>query len=298
MIHILLVILKIIGFILLGLLGILILLSGCVLFAPIRYKGEFSYQQAPKATLKIRWLFLLLFGTVKYDNNTRIMLRILGIPFYDSARRNRKVADDDKGQEKTKGKKREKTQKEKKAVKTKSAIKDDTAENVVKDDIAEKTEKEEKSKRTKSKEKISIRDFLKNILYTIKGIYDKLKQGKENISYYIEVWKSDEMSSARTLIWSQLLYLLKVLKPEKMKGCLEFGFEDPSLTGYGMAVYGVFFSLWGNTIDVIPDFENACFQANVRIKGKIRTIYLIKVLLKLYFSQDVRKTISCIKKEK
>ena len=102
MIHILLVILKIIGFILLGLLGILILLSGCVLFAPIRYKGEFSYQQAPKATLKIRWLFLLLFGTVKYDNNTRIMLRILGIPFYDSARRNRKVADDDRKPKKKK----------------------------------------------------------------------------------------------------------------------------------------------------------------------------------------------------
>ena len=301
MFHILLIVLKIIGIILLVLLGILFLVFGCVLYAPIHYKGDFSYQDAPKAVLKIRWLFPLIYGTVEYEKDTRIILRALGIPFYDSSRKkNKEKQDEDKESlkaEKEKGKLKAKS--EIKSEKKHSNKKELDKKEVTEDKMMSENHKiSDEEDQKEEKERINILDFFKNIIYTLKGIYDKLKKGKETVTYYIDVWKSDEMTSARSLIWSQVLYLLRALKPGKMKGYLEFGFEDPSMTGYGMAVYGIFYSVWGNTVVVKPDFENACIQADLWIKGKIRTIYLVKVFLKLYFNQDIRKTISLIKKEK
>ena len=153
------------------------------------------------------------------------------------------------------------------------------------------------TKKTEKTEKKSILDFLKNIWYTIKAICAKLKQGRETIERYIALWRSEEMVNSRSIVWQEVLYLLRTLKPQSIKGSLEFGFDDPSLTGYGMAVYGIFYSVWGKNVEVRPDFENHCLKALLSIKGKIRVFPFVKVLCKLYFNQDVRKSFAQIKKE-
>ena len=70
MIHILLLILKIIGWILLVILGILILLTGIFLFVPVRYRGDVLGEGEREnlfALLKFSWLCSLVKGEVSYQ---------------------------------------------------------------------------------------------------------------------------------------------------------------------------------------------------------------------------------------
>ena len=70
MVHILLLILKIIGWILLVILGILILLAGIFLFVPVRYRGDVLGEGEWEnlfALLKFSWLCSLVKGEVSYQ---------------------------------------------------------------------------------------------------------------------------------------------------------------------------------------------------------------------------------------
>lgn len=73
MLHILLLILKIIGIIILCILGLALLLLGIVLFVPIRYKLEGSYQKEFIAKGRVSWLLHLI--TVQADYNSSVNLR-------------------------------------------------------------------------------------------------------------------------------------------------------------------------------------------------------------------------------
>ena len=73
MIHILLLILKIIGWILLVILGILILLAGIFLFVPVRYRGDVLGEGEWEnlfASLKFSWLCSLVKGEVSYQGRS------------------------------------------------------------------------------------------------------------------------------------------------------------------------------------------------------------------------------------
>ncbi len=81
MLHVLLLILKIILWIILGLLGLLVLLLFLILFAPIRYRADVSYQggKTMQAIVKVRYL-IVSFG-LQFDQTTGNMeqkIRIFG----------------------------------------------------------------------------------------------------------------------------------------------------------------------------------------------------------------------------
>lgn len=300
MFHIILLLLKIVGIILLVVLGILLLILACVLFVPLRYKGDVSYIESPSLSCKIKWMFPLFFGKIQYDTETKIVLRVLGIPVFCSERKkkeNKKAERNKNAGKNKKSVKNSELDKERKSGDSKETETTDKGNRTERNQKTESHQEIEIKEKTEKTEKKSILDFLKNIWYTIKAICAKLKQGRETIERYIALWRSEEMVNSRSIVWQEVLYLLRTLKPQSIKGSLEFGFDDPSLTGYGMAVYGIFYSVWGKNVEVRPDFENHCLKALLSIKGKIRVFPFVKVLCKLYFNQDVRKSFAQIKKE-
>ncbi|RGY99409.1 DUF2953 domain-containing protein [Clostridium sp. AM58-1XD] len=80
MIHIVLFILKIIGWILLAVLGFILLAAGILLFVPVRYRGEGSCYGAWKGRLKATWLLHMISLTAVYEENLDVTIRILGFP--------------------------------------------------------------------------------------------------------------------------------------------------------------------------------------------------------------------------
>ena len=69
MLHVLLLILKIIGWILLGIIGLLLLLLLLILFCPIRYQADVSYQGGKTLQAKAKVRYLILSVRVLYDQS-------------------------------------------------------------------------------------------------------------------------------------------------------------------------------------------------------------------------------------
>ena len=69
MLHVLLLILKIIGWILLGIIGLLLLLVMLILFCPIRYQADISYQGGKTLQAKAKVRYLILSVWVLYDQS-------------------------------------------------------------------------------------------------------------------------------------------------------------------------------------------------------------------------------------
>lgn len=84
MVHILLLILKIIGIILLIIAGLLLLAVITVLFVPVRYRILADYHGHFKGKLHVGWLFNLLRINMSYDKECDIMVKALFFTLYDS----------------------------------------------------------------------------------------------------------------------------------------------------------------------------------------------------------------------
>ncbi len=69
MLHVLLLILKIIGWILLGIIGLLLLLVLLILFCPIRYQADISYQGGKTLRAKAKMRYLIVSVRVLYDQS-------------------------------------------------------------------------------------------------------------------------------------------------------------------------------------------------------------------------------------
>lgn len=138
--------------------------------------------------------------------------------------------------------------------------------------------------------------IISRILQTIRNFCDKLRGIKEKAEKIEALWISDHMVSSRSLLGKQLLYLIRHTKPKNLSGYLRFGFDDPSTTGYAMALYGILYPIWSPKLSVEPDFERQILDCHILIKGKIRVWHFVRVVLRMVLSGDVRRVIKEVKK--
>ena len=129
--------------------------------------------------------------------------------------------------------------------------------------------------------RITLRKVKKTWL-TVHGICDKISE----IRTFLE---SEVFLNAKTLLLGEVKKLGLHILPRKVQGEIEFGFDDPSLTGRVLAVAGICYPLYGNNIKVTPYFDRKILEGELKVKGRIRGIVLLKSALKVSFNQEVRE---------
>lgn len=142
-----------------------------------------------------------------------------------------------------------------------------------------------------------IRNLFQNIQYTIQNICDKIKSVLENIQYYREVIESDIFRQSFGLCKGELAYLLKKLKPDKLKADFIVGMDDPAATAEILAIYGMLYPMIGSDVNVAGDFENKRIEGLFVVKGHMNVYTFLKIAVKLYFNKDIKKLIRLLKKE-
>lgn len=288
-------ILKIIGWILLAVLGLFVLAVCFVLFTPLRYKGEAGCQ-GKKETLWARLQFSLLFrfaeGCVEYaDGKTTWRLRV--------AWKQLQGAEAKQVMEET------------------ASVAESMAENaqigvgIPEEKPMEKTEEpgerrsEEQGKSRKSAEKSfeksakkaedEKRSFFERIEYTFQVFCDKMNvliEKKEKIRSFLE----DEIHHAAFLKAIQSLKRLVLrLKPTDFSGNVRFGFEDPAVTGKTLAVLSVTAPFFEGNLEVEPEFQEEILEGELLIAGKLTAWKFAALVLELFTDKNIRKTISHIK---
>lgn len=283
MLHILLTTLKVLGILLAITLGLIIALILIVLFVPIRYKADV---QNTNVRGKITWILHLVTINLEYiDKVFKYKIKILGIT----------INTDKKKKKKTKKTKERKDKPDNTAKAIKKSVDEPKKEELSKKQPVTETKCIEEPVEEKKSISQKLLDVINNIKFKIKSIYDKIKEIITKISDYKDFLTTDEAKENIKDILKIVFDLLVYILPTKIKGCVKFGMEYPETTGKTLGIICMFYGLYGEKVDVIPDFENKVFEADLLFKGRIRLYRVLIVAYKLWKNEWIKKLLKFTK---
>lgn len=303
---IILKILSIIGIALVVLLGILIVTLIIILFVPIYYKGIGKYDASGAFfEFKAHWLLGILRAKFGYSEGIYFHVKILKKIIFTSAKNGtsleRKTL---KSKDEDNTKKTEITEDIQKA---ESLGEIEDYENIEKlDDFedSKNTEKIDDFEDYENIESTESRNIFEKIILKIQSIIDIIQVGlkkwkniKENIDYYVELLQDKDTKDLFSHVLKLISNIWKKIRPKKLYANIQFGMNSPDVTGYIYGIYCMAIPVLGKNIFVTPDFENSCFEGNLKFKGKIRIIVLLINGLKLILDKRLWAFIQKLKKE-
>lgn len=330
MLHILLLILKIIGIVILCILGALILGIVCVLFVPVRYRVEAVRKEGagePPVVLRVKvtWLLHFVNLVLRFDGSLFARARIMVITLFRLPKKEKRAKERRRraknGHESEEAVRSEALQEE---TAGSEALQEETAKDEAPPEETAGSETSLEETRRKSAEEcavkgqeekekfwdklraipeilrgifLKIKGFFENIQYTIRKFCDKIKSVSDTIEYYRGVIEGEAFQHSYALCKKELLRIARVLKPQKFQAKLIVGMEDPAVTGQILAYCGMLYPLIGGHVDVAGDFEMKRLEGHVLVKGKIRFFTFLRVAVKVYFNKDIKKLYRLLKKE-
>ena len=235
MLGILLTILKIIGIILLVLIGLILLAAAVILLVPIRYHGEGAREEKIlSGNVKLTWLLHMISASASLsEDGTKIRVCLFGKTIYPKTK---------KPPKKSKAKKMPKQETPKKSEKSeKPKQQSDTVSKSARPDVKSKFE------------------AIKQKLLAVKEKFIDSKAGIQKIKNKIDYWKnlltSDSVKEAMGFLWKKAKGLLHHILPRRMTGRIHFGFEDPSKTGKTLAYFSMLYPFTKENLVIEPEFE-------------------------------------------
>ena len=314
---VLLLILKIIGIVLLSVIGLAVLMVLCVMFWPFQYRIK-AYKDAENfnAGLRVLWLCGIVIVTMEYDKEAWLKIKLFGIPVI-------KVqiwpVEEKKKEEKaeTELSNAENIQDDMSAETKSEFFQDDFEESEMfseeelerdieevlndrEDELFEKMPflKKVKAFIDKIKELIlKLREKCYNIKDTVLEYVAKAKKTYKNIRYYVKVIQHPSMKPAVGKLWKNIKRMIKHLKPRRVKAHIEFGSGDPAST---MKVYGYYcliYPYYGKQITFIPDMENKVFLLDAKVTGYMQMIRMVTIGWSLFTDKHIRKIYRLIRRK-
>lgn len=297
MLHFFLLILKIIGWMLLAILGILVLLVCVVLFVPVRYELEGKCNGTIETLdVKFRFSFLLHFlaGTICYSEekstwNLRIAWKHFGNA--DTELRETPIKRSIESESSVNETKNKEINIPEKTIKNEGTVSKDVSNKGTRKVTDKAPDQTGEVKKTVPKKE----SILDKIEYKYKKIRDKLREiirKKEKVLGFL----TNEIHQAAFLkVVSELKRLLLRLRPQKIVGEIEFGFDDPAWTGQALAGISILYPYFADCFQVIPDFEEKKLRGQIEIKGKITAKNFVALGLHVILDKNVRMTLRHIK---
>ncbi len=316
MVSILLTVLKIIGIVVLVILALILFVLLLVMFVPVRYRANGSYQDGTFMTrLRVSWLLHMVSvkGDFQNGQELHIVLKILGIPFFDTLR-NKKTKPT-----KTKVKPTGEIQ----AASSENDSDNESYEDIMYDSY-EKTETdrtqdfdvtpewpETKKLDTAAQSGAKKRNifqkieefigkfvsFFINIKFTFDKVCDTIVRIKNNINYYLELLQSDSTKQALIVCRGQFGRILKKVAPRKFKVNLHLGFEDPAVMGQVLAMWGMLYPLHQGRIDIQPEFDRAVMEGEFSFQGRIPVFVFVHAGCILFFNKDIKRLIKSLRQK-
>lgn len=128
----------------------------------------------------------------------------------------------------------------------------------------------------------------KQLTDKIKNIKEKIVKLKNKIQKFYEFLTLEENKTSFGYIWKLFKKMLKHISPGKVKGYVRFGMEDPCTTGEILGAAAIFYGKYGKNIRVIPEFEEKCLEAELKLRGHMQLGVLGIHALRVLFSREFR----------
>lgn len=292
-------VLKIIGIILLIIIGLLIFILGLVLFVPIRYRFEGSYQEALNGEACVRWTpamfkisvymhnnrpeyIVKLFGGVVITNTDR-KISWIGRKFFSFEEDIQTKEDDLWESAEEKEEKQESSKKEKETG-------DTLEEGAFKEQYEEKfSEKGNRKKRTDISVLDKIHLFFKKWKEKWNTFLRKIKEIGDKKDALLKVYHSKRFALAKQDIITYIKRVFRIIRPDELEGFLHFGLEDPAITGEILGILAIILPLYQGFLTINPDFTKSCLDGTLKGKGKIFLFPIVKLAIKVILNKNLIK---------
>lgn len=332
MLGIILGILKIIAFIVLFILAFLILIILLILIAPLNYKTKLLYKEKIDIKLNANYFFYIFRFRLVYKDNLEYSLKIFNFTIFsnneDDSEENSDDSEnivieenslykesicDDKGftnrkddilltqkeSDTFKANKQEKFLKDKNNFK-KDVIIEENKENTGAD--KETFKHKEKNFNDREVKKSGMRFFIKdkiNIFKTrLKSIKKRLGQFDKKKKKIFKSIKDEKNRLAIKILFKLLIKLLKHILPQRVKGRVEFGFEDPATTANIVGYISLLHPKYYKRVEIIPVFNNEIIDINLDIRGRIQLVYILYILIIGFFDKNIRRLYTLYREKK
>ncbi len=288
MLHIILFILKILGLLVLIVLGLVLAVALLILLVPVRYQAEGSYDGKVRGKARITWLLHILSVSAQYEEDLIVRVRILGFRIGKP----KKMDSELKEAEDIMVQAMEIMEPEpiREALEVKDEIHDRVKEGPKnlpppKEELRSPTPPKEEPKKKKGfrvmgvfeklKKKVlraftKLKFFFLRICDTLRTIKDK----KDEIYAWIS---NKENQKTGKLLFRQVKRLVRHTLPRRGRGNITFGFDDPYLTGQVLTYASVIYPLCHKHLNLYPVFDQTVFTVEGTFRGRIRmgTVLLI-----------------------
>ena len=318
MLHMILTVLKVIGILLLAVLGLLLFFLLSALFVPVCYRmwGKRTVDVL-EGKASVSWLFGLIRLSVGYvDSQSKLELYLFGIPLValkdriDRWRKNRRKPGKRMRQRKTEKKVVQQKRESSQAVPSLTGKSSDTKpadqickDNQVKEPVEKPVQDQVDSDSTEQEPDTAAVIFqkIKEILLKIwrfpGRVLERIRKSRltfrqfcDKIKKWYRFLQMDDTKQALIFLKGKGFLVLRHMLPVKIQGNLHFGFEDPSITGQVLAVAGMVYPLYGKTFRLIPDFEQQVLEGEVNLKGRVFGGYLLLQAWQIYRCKEIRRT--------
>jgi len=308
-------VLKIIGVILLIIIGLLIFILGLILFVPVRYQFQGSYQDTLEGNGTVRWFPVLLnisadikdnrleyvvkiFGGVVMTN-TDARLSWIGRKFF-SFEEDEEVQDfqensqrDEKGKTFTEVKSESGVMVEEESFKEKAPVEETISgdKDMKQNTVAKESEGDNILKERKKRVSVldRIRRWIEKLKRAWKDFLRRLKEINSKKDALLKVYHSKQFDMAKQDLKIYLKKIFSIIKPDKLEGYVHFGLEDPALTGQILGVLAMVLPLYQGFLTINPDFTKSCLDGTLKGKGKIFLFSIVKLAFKVILNKNLIK---------
>lgn len=279
MLHVLLLILKIIGLLLLGILALLFGLVLLVLLVPIRYQVKGSFYGKPEGFVKVTWLLHILSVAAAYQEDLQVSVKLFGFRLFRDSGEADEEADEDEFEEEMVH-----------AMEIPGQVAEDFIEDSIEDPILQEMDSEnpgerpEKEKRTAPPGKGPIEAILER-WNSLQARWQELAAKKEEFLEFVR--KKENQDTAR-LIFRQFKALIRHIRPGKVRGSITFGFDDPYITGQVLSAASILYAWYGRHLQITPVFEEEVIEGEGFFKGRIRMGTVLFLGIRILLNKNFR----------
>lgn len=317
MLSTLLLILKIICIVVLVILGLILTVLIVVLFVPVRYRFWCSYKERGGGEVKITWLLHLLSVLATYDQSLKISVKILGIPLGGSKKGKGENGIEEDWEENTDtGTWSEDGRNDGKDNRPDGGQDTEKGEGFAGDSCASGNGEWELGELTESgsqkdagkkssegarsaaqiedsqtehpkKTGYSPQRILRKIKFRFQALYGKVKEMGEK-GKRLQAFLTDK---ANQKSFRQMLRMIKHILPRKLTGSVEFGFEDPSVTGQVTALCSFAYARYGDALQITPVFDEQVLEVFVKGKGRMFLGVVLFWCLRILMNKNIRRLV-------
>ena len=319
MIHILFMILKALGILLLVLLFLVLLIVCTVLFLPFCYRAQVLKEEegfaCVKASGRVSWLFGAVALTASYEEQkAEAQILLFGASLETWKRRLKKIRRGEASVPRTEENETENAPEAEKTAEQKAPDQKEKQQKVT----AQKEQPEQRQEPDAPKKSILERFFgrieylpekllnlASRLLQTafrllelpfrlLEKLEQKIQAGRRLKRKWESVkkfFRSKMFREALLHAKKEVLYFLKKAAPKKVTGTVRFGFDDPALTGETLGILGMIYGKLPKDLSIQPDFEQEILRGDVRMKGSFQAVTAAGIALRLFRDQNLRKTI-------